>query len=119
MPWSAFKSRSGPKDGNLVYTFEGSLLGDDKKWTPGATMDIGVPEHPKDADVIAGEKPRHADPDRFDWTVSRTAVDGGANTKIQAVAKMTLYTIKKPLIDKDKKYVTAELDNKKFWGSSA
>ncbi len=111
-------SDSGDTYQAYTYHFEDKAGGTLQLLVEVPTWERSLEVYPTDAEVLNKEKPRHAHPEWYDWSVSLKPVSKGKRTRIQAVAVFTLYFIKKPLIDAKGKYIQADLSNGKYYGQS-
>jgi hypothetical protein len=122
---SQFLRREGPKDatdndGNpykaYQYYFKGKFFDDEeKKWAQG-TFSVLFEVLPEDADIFKKEKARHPHPEWYDWKMIKK--NKGKMLKIQPKAQMTIYQIRKPIINAKGKYLHAEPTDTNYWGKS-
>jgi hypothetical protein len=122
---SSFLRREGPK--NVInekgktfeayeYYFKGKFFcSDEKSWVNG-TFSLRFEIYPQEADVYRKEKARHPHPEWYEWEMSYK--NKGKFVKIAPVARMTIYQIRKPIIDEKGEYLKADLSNSKYWGRS-
>ncbi len=120
-----FLRREGPKNvpddsggtyKGYEYFFKGKFFVEKKKpWAKG-TFSMIFEVLPEDADILKEEKARHPHPEWYEWKVVHK--NKGKMVRIQPTANITIYQIRKPIIDGKGKHIKADISDSNYWGKS-
>jgi hypothetical protein len=123
---SEFIRREGPRDAVTKegetfsaywYYFKGKFYSkDDKAWVKGS-FSLPLEAPPNAAEILKTEKARHPHPDWYDWKM--TYKNKGRLVRIQPKGRMTIYQIRKPIIDATGKHLKADISDSQYWGKSS
>jgi hypothetical protein len=98
------------------YFFKGKFYSAADKAVVKGKFSILIEVLPNAAEIMKAEKARHPHPDWYDWKM--TYKNKGKMVRIQPKGQMTIYQIRKPIIDASGKHLKADISNSKYWGKS-